>query len=134
MNIEFMCYCSVFINMCIVHMCPGDPVLSHLERHTAEFALRLHAGADEREHVRALLHAVCVAGGGRRPELQPRLQHLQGNTAGCSHSQRTTQWWRRTRVLSQPALILYIYRKRRSVMNPPRLRNSIRTHLRRHSR
>lgn len=86
-----MYYCYVFISMCIIYVCTGDPVLSHLERHTAEFALRLHAGADECEHVPALLHAVCVAGGGRRPELQPRLQHLQGNTAGCLHSQSITQ-------------------------------------------
>lgn len=57
---------KVFTLCVCVCMCAraGDPVLSHLERHTAEFALRLHAGADECEHVRALLHTVCVAGGG----------------------------------------------------------------------
>lgn len=81
-------------------LCTGDPILSHLERHTAESALRLHAGADEREHVRALLHTVCVAGGGRRPELQPRLQHLQGNAAGRLHPRRIAQRWHRTPLVS----------------------------------
>lgn len=58
----------------------GDPVLPHLERFPAVPALHLHTGAPQPQHLRAHLPAVCVAGGGGGAELQPRLQHRQGNT------------------------------------------------------
>lgn len=57
----------------------GDPILSHLERLSADPALHLHTGETEPEHLWSHLHAVCVAGRRRGTKLHPGLQHLKGH-------------------------------------------------------
>ncbi|KAJ8351385.1 hypothetical protein SKAU_G00228610 [Synaphobranchus kaupii] len=62
----------------------GNPLLPYLEWLPAQPALHLHPGAPQSEHVPNHLPALRVASGGGGAELQPRLQHRQGQqAAGC---------------------------------------------------